>query len=134
MANSPPSHDEYPRPRGGILLLIMIAVGLLGLAAWFVFKPEGLLQQVTEERVEEALLANGVPMPMAGCMAPRLTDRLTIDQLRNLEKLAPEEGEARFPMNAAEALNRLRRVGDDEAVEQLARVATGCGLEQLLGR
>ena len=133
MANSPPSHDDYPRPRGGFLLLIMAVVALLGIGAWFVFKPEGLLQQVTEERVEKALLNNGVPMPMAGCMAPRLTDRLTIDQLRNLEKMAPEKGESTFPMGPNEALTRLRRVGDDEAVEQLVRVAAGCGIRQVLG-
>ena len=133
MANTAPSHDDYERPRGSKLLLILLGVFLIGLAAWFILRPNGLLQQVTEERVEEALLANGVPMPMAGCMAPRLTDRLSIEQLRRLERLAPDDGEARFPRTAEQALARLRRVGDDEAVEQLVRVATICGVELIIG-
>ncbi|MEL7199114.1 MAG: hypothetical protein AAGL10_12440 [Pseudomonadota bacterium] len=110
------------------LLLIIIA---LAVGAWFVLRDGGLLEQVTEERVEQALLDNGVPEGLATCMAPRLTDRLTIVQLKKLERLAPEEGEERIPLSPGKALERLERVDDREAVETLGSVAAGCGLDML---
>ena len=109
-----------------VILLIVFAVGL---AAYYVLRDDGMLEQVTEERVEEALLANSVPAPMATCMAPRLVDRLTIQQLLKLERFAPEEGESRVPMSTGEAMARFRRVDDREAVEQLVIVAGRCGIE-----
>ncbi|MCK0128900.1 hypothetical protein [Erythrobacter sp. F6033] len=114
------------------LTAILLAIVLLAVGGWYVFRDGGLLNQVTEERVEDALLLNGVPLPMAECMAPKLTERLSISQLTKLERLAPEEGEARVPRNFSEALKRLRRVDDDEAVQQLAVVGARCGSESLL--
>ncbi|TRD12643.1 hypothetical protein FGU71_01185 [Erythrobacter insulae] len=114
------------------LTAILVAIVLLGAGVWYVFRDGGLLNQVTEERVEDALILNGVPLSMAECMAPRLTERLSIAQLRSLERLAPEDGEARVPRNFTEALDRLRRVDDDDAVKQLALVGARCGSENLL--
>lgn len=110
-------------------LLILIAILAIGVGAWFVLRDDGVLEQVTEARVEQALLANGVPANMSECMAPRLVDRLSIGQLRKLERLAPEAGEERIPTSTGAAMARLRRVDDREAVEQVVRVAGGCGLE-----
>ncbi len=112
---------------------LLVAIVLLAVGGWLVFREGGLLNQVTEERVEDALIAKGVPVGMAECMAPKLTDRLSISQLRKLEKLGPEEGESSMPGSASQALERLRRVDDDEAVEALAVVGARCGVDSLIG-
>ena len=57
---------------------------------------------------------------------PRMAERLTPQQLRKLERVAPEEGEGRLPRNAGEALARIRRVDDPEAVEMTVRAAAAC--------
>lgn len=112
-------------------VLILIAAIALGIGAWFVFRDGGVLEQVTEERVEQALLANGVPENLATCMAPRLTDRLSIIQLKKLERLAPEVGEDPVPLSPGKALERLERVDDPEAVKTLGSIAAGCGIDML---
>ncbi len=116
-----------------LLVSILIIVALAG-AAWFLLRDGGVVEQVTEERVETALLNNGFPAPMAECMAGRLTDRLSIVQLKKLERLAPEEGENRIPLSTGEAMARLRRVDDREAVETLVTVGGGCGFDMMLDR
>ena len=68
----------------------------------------------------------GVPEEQAGCMAPRMAERLTRDQLRKLQNVAPQEGEAALPRDAGEALARIRRVDDPEAVEVTVRAAAAC--------
>ncbi|MEM6476085.1 MAG: hypothetical protein AAF687_07960 [Pseudomonadota bacterium] len=113
------------------MLAIIAAIALLGVGVWLFTRDGGVIQQVTEERVEGALLANGLPVPMAECMAPKLTDQLSISQLQKLEELGPQGGESRIPQSRSEALDRLRRVEDSEAVSALISVATGCGLEMI---
>jgi len=116
------------------LLAILLAIVILALGAWLVLREDGVLEQVTAKRVEDALVANGMPAPMANCMGERLVDRLTIAQLHRLERLAPEDGETAVPRSVREALDRLRRVDDPEAVEALAGSAAGCGVELLRER
>ena len=112
-------------------LLIFLLVLAIGIGAYFVLRDDGVLEQVTEERVESALVANGVPQNFAECMAPRLTDRLSIPQLIKLERMAPQEGEDRLPSSMGEAMGRLRRVDDREAVEQVVIVGGTCGAEMM---
>jgi hypothetical protein len=116
------------------LLAILLAIVIIAAGAWFVLREDGLLERVTAERVEDALVANGMPAPMAECMGTRLVDRLTIEQLRKLERLAPEEGEAAVPRSVNDALDRIGRVDDPQAVEALATSAAGCGIELLRER
>lgn len=101
----------------------------IGLGAWFLLRDDGVVEQVTEARVAEVLIDNGVPPVMTQCMAPRLVDRLSISQLRALERIAPQDGEGAVPTTTDAALDRFRRVDDREAVEQLVLVAGGCGIE-----
>ena len=115
-------------------LATILALAVIAGSLWYLFRDEGLLEQVTEERVEAALLDNRFPEPMAACMAPRLVDELSISQLRKLERLAPEEGETRIPLSVGQAMARLRRVDDREAVETLVSVGGGCGFELMLER
>lgn len=106
------------------VLLFVLFLGML--AAFWVLGGERLLDRVTEARVEQALLDNGAPQPLAECMAARLVESLTIEQLLKLEKLAPEEGENRVPLSPSEAIERLRRVDDPEAVRALGASGAGC--------
>ncbi|MDY7099181.1 MAG: hypothetical protein SXU28_13685 [Pseudomonadota bacterium] len=116
------------------LLGILLAVAAIGGLGWLTFREGGWLNQVTEDRIETALVANGVPVKMAQCMAGRLTDQLSINQLRKLERLRPEEGESPIPLSTADALARLERVDDPEAVRALAITGTRCGIGNLLER
>lgn len=113
------------------LFILALAV-VLGGGAYFVLKDDGVLEQVTADRVEQALLDNRVPAPMAACMGERLADRLTISQLRALERAKPKEGESTIPLSTGEAMARLRRIEDREAVEQVVVTAGGCGFELML--
>lgn len=110
-------------------IVILLLVFGIGIAAWFLLRDDGVLEEVTEARVAEALIDNGVPPVMTQCMAPRLVERLSIAQLRKLERLAPTEGEEALPASTDAALERLRRVDDNRAVEQLVLVAGRCGIE-----
>ncbi len=113
-------------------LVILLVVFAIGIGAWFLLRDDGLVEQVKEARVEQALIANGVPGELSGCMAERLVDKLSINQLLKLERLAPQDGEARIPQSLGGAMERLRRVDDNEAVEQLARAAGGCTIGSFL--
>lgn len=110
------------------MLLIVLGIALVGVGAWVFTRDGGVLERVTEDRVRGALLANGMPKPMADCMAEKLTDKLSIPQLQKLEKLGPQGGESRIPQTRAEAMDRLRRVEDSEAVSVLVGSATSCGV------
>ncbi len=110
-------------------LIILIAVFAIGIGVWFLLRDDGVIEQVTEARVEQALLDNGVPVNLSECMAEKLVDRLSIGQLLKLERLAPEEGEESVPRSAGAALTRLRRVDDNEAVEQVVRIAGRCSID-----
>lgn len=107
-----------------VLLLIAAAVG----AAYYF----GAFDRVTESRVERALTDAGVSPGMAECMAPKMVDRLSLAQLRKLERLGPEEGEYAVPLSGREALARLERVEDREALETLVRAGGSCAFETFL--
>jgi len=113
------------------IFILGLAV-LLGGGAFFVLRDDGVLEQVTAARVEQALLDNRVPAPMAACMGERLADRLSIGQPRALERAKPEEGESSIPLSTGEAMARIRRIDDREAVEQVVVVAGGCGFELMM--
>lgn len=111
-----------------VLLLLVIAIGA---GAWFVLS--GGLDRATEERVVAALINNGIPAPMAECMAPKLVEDLSIPQLLALEELAPQEDEGRLPDSPVEAIERLRRVDDTEAVTALVSAGTSCAIGSIFG-
>ncbi|NNK46978.1 MAG: hypothetical protein HKP43_10205 [Altererythrobacter sp.] len=109
-----------------LVLVVLIAVGV-GTAYYF-----GAFDRVTASRVERALANAGVSPEMAECMAPKMVDRLNLIQLRKLEGLRAEEGEYAVPLSGREALVRLERVDDPEALEVLVRAGGSCAFETLL--
>ncbi|MEM7690268.1 MAG: hypothetical protein AAF291_14710 [Pseudomonadota bacterium] len=110
----------------------MILVVVLVAGVFVVLRDDGVLEQVTADNVEQALLDNRVPAPLAACMGPRLADRLTIAQLRALKRAAPEEGERTIPLTTKEVTERFNRIDDREAVEQLALAAGACTFDLML--
>lgn len=100
-------------------MLLLVVAG----AVWYF---TGGPERVARQRIESELLARGLPQPMAECMATRMSEQLSIAQLRKLEALKPEEGEADVPLTVAGVLERVRRVGDPEAVEVTATSAAIC--------
>ena len=79
-----------------------------------------------EGRLEDEFVARGLPQPMAGCMAERMAQRLSVLQLRKLENLQAQEGERAIPLSIAEFLERVRRVDDGEVLEVAASSAAVC--------
>ena len=108
-----------------LIFLLLIAAGV-GAAYYF-----GAFDRVTERRVEQALTDAGLSPEMAECMAPKMVDRLTLPQLRRLERLKAEEDENSVPLSGREALARLERVDDPEALEVLVRAGGSCAFENL---
>jgi hypothetical protein len=82
-----------------------------------------------EARLRAGLVNAGVPPPLAGCMAGRMTARLSIAQLRRIGELP----RARAAPSAAEFLHRVRALGDPEIVSVSAAAAAACEARRLLG-
>ena len=107
--------------RVAIILAVLVIAGLI---LWATVG--GGFQGSVEDRLEDEMVAAGLPQPMAECIEDRMADRLSIGQLRKLESLRPEEGEADIPLNIAEFLERVRRVADPEVLEVSATSAAIC--------
>ena len=80
----------------------------------------GCVERIAESRVRSALIEAGLSERNAECMAGRMVDRLTIAQLRKLERL---KGEKR---SLDDYLDAVRRVGDTEALAVTASSAALC--------
>lgn len=80
----------------------------------------GCVQTIAESRVRSALLGAGLSERNADCMAHRMVDRLTIDQLRKLEALRGDHRSLEAYVLA------VRRVGDAEAIAVTASSAALC--------
>jgi len=86
----------------------------------------GCAQTIAESRVRSALVDAGLSSGQADCMAGRMVDRLTTDQLRKLEALGPRNGEPRRPAGLSDFVERVRRVGDAEVIAVTASSAGLC--------
>lgn len=76
--------------------------------------------KLAEGRVRSALMDAGLSQPNAACMAERMTDRLTLGQLRKLQALqAPKRSIADYVMT-------VRRISDRKLVEVTVGSALLC--------
>ena len=91
------------------ILLAAIALALSGCAS-----------KLAYGRVKSALTEAGLSDANASCMADRMTDKLTVAQLRKLERL---KGEKRSVLDYVAA---VRRVGDAEAIQVTLSSAALC--------
>lgn len=83
----------------------------------------GCVSKIAEGRVKGALVDAGLSEPNADCMAERMTDRLTIGQLRKLEVLKAAKGTRR---TLADYVQAVGRVGDAEVIGVTASSAALC--------
>lgn len=77
-----------------------------------------------ETRVRTALLDAGLPSPIAGCMADRMVDRLSLIQLNKLGGLKKLRGTNVEDLSVSEFLKRTRSLQDPEILS----VVTSSGL------
>jgi hypothetical protein len=80
-------------------------------------------------RVEAGLERAGLKPRLARCMAPRMTDRLSHGQLRQLASLPKAERAQSFD----ELLYRLRALDDPEIVRVTSKAALKCEIDHALG-
>lgn len=83
---------------------------------------------LAEPTVRSALIDAGARPAVADCMAERMTDRLSLAQLRKLSRARATPEEAKDGLSAAEVLARVRRVGDAEVIGVAASAAALCQL------
>ena len=85
----------------------------------------GCVQAIAESRVRSALSEAGLNDRVSECMAGRMVDRLTIEQLKKLERLKTRAAE-RDPVTVRDYLGRVARVGDAEVVAVTSSSAALC--------
>lgn len=84
--------------------------------------------QAFEGRIADRLDEAGLSRPMSECMAERWVKRLSLFQLRRIEKLAGElRGEA-GNATVAGLIRRVREIDDPEIVEVVTRSTLVCAL------
>ncbi|MGB3737910.1 MAG: hypothetical protein WA948_01000 [Pontixanthobacter sp.] len=88
----------------------------------------GCVQTIAESRVRSALVDAGLNDSTADCMAERMVDRLSIGQLKKLERVKARPGEKAKGLSVSDYLDRVRRVGDAEVVTVTASSAGLCAI------
>lgn len=81
-----------------------------------------------ESKVESKLVEAGLSRPMASCMAERLVDRLSRDQLRDLGRLASLRDRNVGAMTIDQLLRHLRASVDPQVYEVVTRAGIGCAI------
>ena len=110
-----------------LILLLLIAAGA---GLWFYYS--GTLDEVTEARVNAALVDAGAPPELADCMAPKMVDELSLIQLKKLERLRAEDGESAVPLSPRQLIERVQRVDDSEALQTTVFAAGTCAFGSLI--
>lgn len=77
---------------------------------------------VPEARLRAGLINAGLPPPLAGCMAQRMADRLSLMQLRRIADLPRASGAP----SLADFLHRMRALRDPEILAVSTSTAALC--------
>lgn len=77
---------------------------------------------VPEARLRSGLVNAGLPRPLAGCMAERMADRLSLKQLLRLADL-PRASKSE---SVSQFLHRVRALGDPEILSVTTSAAAVC--------
>jgi hypothetical protein len=81
-----------------------------------------------ESRVRSALMDAGLSRPVADCMAGRMVDRLSMQQLRRLSMLSRMREDRIADMSVREFIRRVRALGDPEIFAVVSTVGLGCAI------
>lgn len=97
----------------GILVVMGVALGLAGCAS-------------PAQRIERSLVRVGVPYGVAQCMGVRLQQRLTLGQLRQLDRLARLDDRGLGRARLEEIGRALGGSEDPALVGEVVRTGIGC--------
>ena len=100
------------------LILVLAIVPLLALSAC----------ATPEMRLRAGLVDAGLSPRMAGCMAERMVDRLSLTQLRRLQSLGSLRKSDFRELSIAEFLYKVRALRDSEILTVTSKAAAGCAL------
>lgn len=100
----------------------IVSMMLLGLAL------AGCMTVSKTERVREALLRAGLPPRMASCMADRLVERLSNDELRQLAHVAKLPRQDVGGMSIRDIEERVSAIGDPHIVKVVTKSGIGCAI------
>lgn len=81
-----------------------------------------------EARVRSKLIEAGIRPPVAGCMAERMVDRLSLVQLKRLQSLGGLDKRDVRAMSIDELVHRLRALNDPEIVAVVLKSGIGCSI------
>ena len=109
-------HDNSPSLRR----IAALSVAILLLAGCASISPEA--------RLRAGLADAGLSPRMAGCMAERMADRLSITQLRQLQSLASLAKADVGGISLDRFLYKVRALEDPEIFAVSSRAAIGCAL------
>ena len=107
-----------PTPTRPIVALAVLAALLLS----------GCATVSPEARVRSKLIEAGLRPPVAGCMAERMVDRLSLLQLKRLQSLGGLAKHDPRGMSVDEFVYRLRALNDPEIVSVVLKAGIGCSI------
>ena len=81
-----------------------------------------------ETRIRNTLVDVGLSRPVAGCMAERMVDRLSLGQLRKLGSLSKLRKAEIETMTVEEFLHRTRALSDPEILRVVTTAGIGCAI------
>jgi predicted Zn-dependent protease len=81
-----------------------------------------------ESRVRAGLINAGISTPVATCMAKRMTDRLSLDQLRRLQSISTLRDERIGQMTMSQFLHKIRALDDPEIVSVVTSAGIRCAI------
>jgi hypothetical protein len=81
-----------------------------------------------ETRIRNALVDAGLPKPVAGCMAGRMVDRLSLGQLNKLRGLGKLKDRKTQQLSIEEFVKQTRALQDPEIVAVVTSSGVICAL------
>ena len=81
---------------------------------------------VVENRVETALAEAGVPAGMANCMAPIWADRLSVKQIRGIQRFASNVRAEGGQLTPARLIDHARSWNDPQALQVVSTSTVRC--------
>lgn len=81
-----------------------------------------------EQRVRASLIESGLSPRIAGCMAERMVDRLSITQLRRLQALSKLPEKDIGGMTVDQFLHQVRALKEPEIFLVVSRAGLGCAI------
>ena len=98
-----------------LALPVVLAVTLMGCAT-------------PETRIRNALVEAGLSKPIAGCMADRMVDRLSLGQLNKLRGLGKLQDKKTQKLSIAEFVTRTKALQDPEIVSVVTSSGVICAI------